>query len=305
MRVIGANHSALPFAAAPPSDADLVAALRLQERAGLDVITDGQPNWADAVAPMMTLDGVRPGPPATLPLGISIAARPVVQAKVRRHHSPVVAAFRRGVAHAQRPLKAVLTGPYSLAHAAEIATTAYRHRADLAADLSTVLAQDVTALVAAGAPVIQIDEPLLLARPEDARLLRALLEPLVDAAGGAATTIVATYGADAGSCYAQLNSLPGDVIAVDCAGRPALLAAISETGAGKPLALGLVDGTSPDIETTDQLTALLERLLRRYTHDLVWLQPGCGMRGLGRTAITAKLTALSETARALRGGVTA
>jgi 5-methyltetrahydropteroyltriglutamate--homocysteine methyltransferase len=302
MRVTCANHSSLSFPSASPSDADLDAALRVQEQAGLDVLTDGQPNWADCATPMLALDGIRPGAPAALPLGLSVASRPVVQAKLRRHHSPTVAAYRRSAPRAQRPLKAVLTGPFTLAHTAEIATTAYRHRADLAADLSTLLAQDVTALVAAGAPAIQIDEPLLLAHPEAARLLRSLLEPLVDAAGGAATIIVATYGADAGACYAQLNSLPGDIIAVECTGHPALLTAISETGSGKPLALGIVDGASAHTESRDQLAALLERLLRRYTHDLVWLQPGRGMRTLDRSTAAAKLAALAHAGRTLQGG---
>jgi len=166
----------------------------------------------------------------------------------------------------------VLTGPYTLASAAQIATTAYRHPADVAVDLSMLLAQDVTALVVAGARVIQIDEPLLLAHPDDAKLVRTLLEPLVDAAQGA-TVLVATYGADAGAAYAQLNSLPGDIIAVDCAGRPDIVAAIAETGSGKPLALGIVDAATSAIEDPAALARLLERLLGRYGHDRVWLQP--------------------------------
>lgn len=302
MRIVSANHGALPFASLSPPESEVLAALRLQEEAGLDVITDGQPQWADPITPLMgALDGVRPGAPATLALGFTVAARPIVQAKIRRHHAPVVAAYQRCAPHARRPLKAVLTGPYTLAQAAEIATTAYRHRADLAVDLSTLLAQDVTALVAAGAPAVQIDEPLLLAHPEDARLARTLLEPLVDAAHGAATIIVATYGADAGQCYAQLNSLPGDIIALDCAGRSALLTAIAETGAGKPLALGIVDGQSATVESSDELAGVVECLLARYVHDLVWLQPARGMRTLDRVTAAAKLTALSRAAQELRG----
>ena len=71
------------------------------------------------------------------------------------------------------------------------------------------------------------------------RQLRALLEPIYDAAAGRMQVFVATYGADAAPLYAQLNSLPADVIAVDCADRSALADAIAQTGAGKPLALGI------------------------------------------------------------------
>lgn len=292
MRLVRATHSALPLDS-PITDAAIAAVLRRQVAAGMDVITDGQPGASDAITPSLAaLNGVRLGAPITLPLGLALAARPIVEGKLRRLAAPLLAAYRRAAPQATAPLKAVLTGPFTLACAAEIATTAYRHRADLAADLSQLLAQDVTALAVAGAPVIQIDEPLLLAHPEDAKLVRALLEPLTDAAQGA-TVLISTYGADAAGCYAQLNSLPGDIIAVDCAGRAALAAAIAETGSGKPLALGIVDGTAA-VESADDLARLLDRLLARYTHDEVWVQPACGLRSLPIATADAKLRAVAS-----------
>jgi methionine synthase II (cobalamin-independent) len=299
MRLTCANHSALPFDG-EPDDAAVAAALRRQVEAGLDVVTDGHPGWSDAIIPLLApLNGVRLGPPVTLPLGLTLAAQPIVEAKLRRLQSPPLAAYRRAAPHAARPLKAVLTGPYTLASAARIATTAYRHAADLAADLSMLLAQDVTALVVAGARLIQIDEPLLLAHPDDAKLVRTLLEPLTDAAQGA-TVLVSTYGADAASAYAQLNSLPGDVIAVDCAGRDAVVDAVAETGSGKPLAFGIVDA-GPAVAAPDALARLLERLLRRYAHDLAWVQPAAGLRGVPVATADAKLRALVSAARAVAG----
>jgi 5-methyltetrahydropteroyltriglutamate--homocysteine methyltransferase len=301
MRMVCATHGALPFASATPTDDEIAAALRRQADAGMDVVTDGQPGWRDPVTPLMApLNGVRLGAPCALPLGLTLAARPIVEAKLRRLHSPLLDAHRRAAPHATRPLKAVLTGPYTLAVAAEIATTAYHHVADLAAHLSALLAQEITALVVAGARVVQIDEPLLLAHPDDAKLVRVLLEPLVDAAQGA-TVLVATYGADAGACYAQLNSLPGDIIAIDCAGRRDVLAAIADTGAGKPLALGLVDATDPAVEDAATLARLLERLLARYVHDTVWLQPSAGLQALPVATADAKLGALARAAAACAG----
>ncbi len=286
MRIVTAPHSALPFAASQPTDADLSTMLQVQVDAGLDVLTDGQPGWSDPIVPQLAgLDGVRLGAPHTLPCGIVLAARPIVVAKLRRHHAPLLAAYRRAAARTARPLKVVLTGPYTLAQAAEIASTAYRHPADLAVDLSALLALDVSALVLAGATLIQIDEPLLLAHPADAKLLRALLEPLVDAAGDAATVIVTTYGADAGTCYAQLNTLPGDVIGIDCVGHPEVIDAIAETGSGKRLALGVVDAAAVDEAA---LARLCDRLLTRYGHDVVGLQPARGVRDVARLTAVAR-----------------
>ncbi len=301
MRLVCATHGALPFTTDAPDDDEIAATLRRQADAGMDVITDGQPGWADPISPILSaLAGVRLGAPCTLPLGIALPARPIVEAKLRRLHSPLLDAYRRAAPQATRPLKAVLTGPYTLACAAAIATTAYRHATDVASDLSMLLAQDVTALVVAGARVVQIDEPLLLARPDDAKLVRTLLEPLVDAAQGA-TVLIATYGADAGTTYAQLNSLPGDFIAVDCAGRPDMIDAIAETGSGKPLALGLVDATNPTPEDPSALARLLERLLGRYIHDTVWIQPAAGLRALSAAAADAKLRAVARAAATFSG----
>jgi len=280
MRIVCANHSALPFAAAAPAAAARAAALAGQAAAGLDVVTDGQPGWTDPITPLLApLDGVRLGGPHRLPLGLQVARRPVVQARLRRHGPLLVDAWRHAAALTALPVKVTLPGPYTLAHAAEIATTAYRHAAALADDLAALLAQEVTALVAAGARHIQIDEPLLLARPDDAKLVRTMLEPLVDAAGAGTTVIISTYGADAVACYAQLNTLPGDIIAVDCAGRAGVCDAIAETGSGKPLALGLVGNAAP-LPAPDALRALLDRLLRRYIHDEVWVQPARGLTAL-------------------------
>ena len=300
MQLVCATHGALPYANATPSDDDIAQTLRRQVAAGMDVITDGQPGWSDPITPLLApLNGVRLGKPISLPLGIELAARPIVEAKLRRLCSPPLNAYRRAVPQATRPLKAVLTGPYTLACAAEIATTAYRHVADLAVDLSMLLAQDVTALMVAGATVIQIDEPLLLARPDDAKLVRTLLEPLVDAAQGA-TVIVATYGADAPAGYAQLNSLPGDLIAVDCAGRRETIEAIVETGSGKPLAFGIAAATS-EVEDADALARLLERLLGRYIHERAWVQPAAGLRQLPAAVVDSKLRALARAAATVVG----
>jgi methionine synthase II (cobalamin-independent) len=298
MRVLLANHSSYP---GTPNAGELKRVLDEQVAAGLDLVTDGQLGWQDAVAPLMTrLDGVRRGAPTVLPGLPHAVRRPIVQAKLRRRRSLCVDTYREARALTRASLKAVLTGPYTLAHSAALATTAYRGADDLAEDLSAVLAQEIAALVAAGAVAIQVDEPLILARPDDVRRLRQLLEPLYDAAGGRATVIVATYGADAGALYAQLNSLPGDVIAVDCAGRHATCDAIAETGAGKPLALGIVDGAQAAPEDAHALHRLVERLLRRYSHATVHLQPACGLGRLPPQAARHKI-ALLATARAALG----
>jgi 5-methyltetrahydropteroyltriglutamate--homocysteine methyltransferase len=300
MRILLANHSSYPGGS---SDAELTRVLGEQARAGLDLMTDGQLGWADPITPLFgALDGVRLGGAITLPGIAGSFRRPVIQAKLRRHAPLCLERFRRAAAVGARPLKAVLTGPYTLAQAAEIATTAYRSADQLADEISALLAQEVAALADAGAPAVQIDEPLIVHRPHDIRRLRELLEPMYDAAGGRAQMIVATYGLDAAALYAQLNSLPADVIAVDCAGRPAICDAIAETGSGKPLALGIVDAASA-LEDPVRVAHLCERLLRRYIHPTVWLQPARGLAALTAAQAQAKLALLEPVRAQLRPGL--
>ncbi|MGH7786741.1 MAG: hypothetical protein ACRERC_07730 [Candidatus Binatia bacterium] len=295
MQIICANHSSFP---ALPSPTDLADVLRAQDAAGMDVVTDGQLGWSDPVAPLLgRLDGVRFGAVRTLPGGLGRGPQPIVSGKLRRHHPLCVAAYQRAAAATRAPVKTVMTGPYTLAHAAAIATTAYRGAAALARDLAAILAQEVEALVAAGARVIQIDEPSILGAPHDIRLLRELLEPLADATGGGAELIIATYGADAVPLYAQLNTLPGDVIAIDCVSDPRLIDIVAETGSGKPLALGLAG--APVAEAA-AIARQLERALARYVHPRIYLQPAYGLAALAPPAARARLDALANARTAVQ-----
>jgi 5-methyltetrahydropteroyltriglutamate--homocysteine methyltransferase len=327
MRILLANHSSYPrvgdskhsqrlrraYASRERGEIDLAEfekiersvvaeVIREQEAAGLDLVTDGQVSWADPVSHLMTkLDGVRSNGLLRFLDTNFYLRQPVVEAKLRRRHPLITGEYRRAARLARSPVKVVLTGPYTLAHLSVLATTAYRSTAALAFDLAVHLAEEVSALVAAGTRFLQVDEPLILARPPDVRLLRELLEPLRDAAGDAAQLAIATYFGDAAPLYAQLNSLPADVLAVDCAESPALLDAIADTGSAKILALGLVDGRSTRLEEAAAVAAALERALRRYPHDTLFLQPSCGLEYLPRDRAAPKLGLLARV-RELAGG---
>src|SRR5260370_42343403 len=91
-----------------------------------------------------------------------------------------------------------------------------------------------------------MDEPAIVEFAVDIHLLRQVLEPLWDARG-AAQLVLATYGGDAEPLYAQLNSLPADIIALDVARNPGLAAVIAAPGASKILGLGVVGGGKPEL----------------------------------------------------------
>lgn len=276
--------------------------IREQEAAGLDLVTDGQVSWADPVSHLMAeLDGVRSNGLLRYLDTNFYFRQPVVESKLRRRRPLITAEYRQAARLARVPVKVVLTGPHTLAHLSVLATTAYRSTEALAADLAVHLAEEVAALVAAGARFLQIDEPLILARPGDVRLLREILEPLRDAAGDATQLAVATYFGDAEPLYAQLNSLPVDVLAVDCCESPALLDVIADTGSAKILALGLVDGRSTRLEDAGAVAAAVDRASRRYPHDTLFLQPSCGLEYLPRDRAGLKLAQLARARELAKG----
>jgi 5-methyltetrahydropteroyltriglutamate--homocysteine methyltransferase len=305
MEIRLANHSSYPRG--PDSERTerciIDEILHEQEAAGLDFVTDGQIGWRDPVSHLLApLDGVRLGGRERLLDTDRTYLQPVIVAKLR-HRAPILTpAYRLAALAARAPVKAVLTGPHTLANLCVIATTAYRSTAALAGDLSIILREEIASLVESGARLIQVDEPLILTRPSDIRLLRELLEPLHDACGERARLVVATYFADATPLYAQLNSLPADVIALDLAGYPALADAVFDTGAGKLLALGLLDGRSPQPESANAVARLLHRLLHRYVHDEVYVQPSCGLDRLERRHARAKLELLADVGRSFTAG---
>jgi 5-methyltetrahydropteroyltriglutamate--homocysteine methyltransferase len=307
MNVLVANHSSYPpafglshGAGERPGKADARDVIEEQESAGVDVLTDGQLSWTDPVSHLMKhLDGVRLAEPQAF-LDSDLRFRPaIIQAKLRCHGSASVSDYRQVAEISRRLVKPVLMGPYTLARSSRIATTAYRNVPDLAADLSVILAQEVRDLAHEGARLIQIDEPLILRHAEDIRLLRELLEPLKVAAGDDCQLIIATYFGAAEALYAQLNSLPVDIVALDLVESGGLIDVIADTGSGKILALGVTNGRSTAMEDVTSLVPRVERILHRYVHDVVYLQPSCGLASLPRSQARAKLALLSSARDAL------
>ena len=268
--------------------------LREQEQTGIDVVTDGQVQWSDPMSHIAgALEGVRLGnrlPYFDTPQSFR---QPVITAAMHRRQSVLLQAFIAARDMSRPPVKPVLMGPYTLARLSLIESGPYAGIPGLAHAFSEILTAEIHDLVQAGARYIQIEEPAILGHPGDIRLLRQLLEPLWSARGTAAM-VLASYFGRAEPLYAQLNSLPTDILALDCSSDSNLGDLIAATGASKVLALGIIDGRNPHLEDPRVLARALERMLKRYVLDSVHLLPSCGMRCLPRDRARAKLALLGE-----------
>ena len=264
--------------------------VREQAAAGVELVTDGQVRWYDPISHLPRHWS-----------GVSINGllrffdtnfyfrQPVVSGRVLRQAPVLRREYDVARQAASRPVKPVLTGPYSLAQGS-ILEGGYPHRRALARAYADLLAVEVAELASAGASLIQIDEPFLLHHPEDADLVRDLLGVLAAARGGARLACY-TYFGDAAPLYDELQAMPVDVLGLDFTYAPKLARRIAEAGSGKTLGLGLVDGRNTKLETRETVFPVLDTVLPRAGTS-VYLGPSCGLEYLPRERARQKLETL-------------
>lgn len=260
-----------------------------QASAGCALLTDGQIRWYDSISHLaarlahVEINGLLRYFDTNF-----YFRQPVITAKVERRNSLIVEEFRYAKKISPRPIKPVLTGPYTLACGSIRQTPAYRNLGSLVMDFSAALAQEVGMLAGAGAEVIQVEEPAILRHPQDLPLLQQALEPL-NAARGAARLGLYTYFGDATPVYEELQELPVQILGFDFTYAPRLPQKIAALGAPVTLGLGLIDGRNTRMETPEDVFPVLEKILPHVPGDAVYLNPSCGLEYLPRDKAVAKL----------------
>jgi 5-methyltetrahydropteroyltriglutamate--homocysteine methyltransferase len=268
-----------------------------QVEAGIDIITDGQIRWEDEqtyIARGLTgfaIDGL------VRYLDTNTYFRqPVVVGEVRWQGPILVDDYRFAVQHSPRPVKAVITGPYTLALLSK--DQHYGHRAKLVMALAQALAQEAKALEEAGAPIIQLSEPMILWHPEDWDLFAQAVATVV--AGLKCETALYTWFGSVEAIYPRLLTLPVTTIGIDLVSKPINWQVIGQYPfpADKNLAAGIVDGRNTRLEAVEELVAAVRHLARICPPQRLYLNPSCGLEYLPREVAQAKLRRLVEGAKA-------
>jgi 5-methyltetrahydropteroyltriglutamate--homocysteine methyltransferase len=296
-----------PYLAQAQDDATALA-IRDLERVGLDILTDGEirrESYSNRFA--TALEGLDIDNPAMVEgRAGKVNAVPRVVGPVRRTRPVEVDDLRFLRANTERAIKITLPGPFTMSQQAQ--NEAYDDPAGLALDLAAAVNDEVRDLFAAGADVVQIDEPWLQARPQQAREYAL---PAIDraVAGVAGTTALHTcFGyahvvrdKPAGySFLAELDRCAVDQIAVESA-QPDLDLALLGDLPSKTIILGVLDLSDETPETADQVAQRIEAALEFVPAERLQVAPDCGMKYLPRDAALAKLRALVEGARRVRG----
>lgn len=289
------------------NDATLVA-IKAQEDAGLDIVSDGEirrESYSNHFA--TALDGIDLDNPGTA-LDRSGHPNPVprVVGPIRRRHAVGVGDLEFLLAHTQRRVKFTVPGPFTMAQQAQI--DHYGGSRELASlDYAAAVNAEIKDLFAAGADVVQIDEPYMQARPDDARKygLKALNRALEGITGTTVVHICFGYAAiihERPSGYSFLSELAGcscRQVSIETA-QSKLDCSVLNSLPGKKILLGVIDLSTNDVETPELVAARIERALP--FHDPADIIPctDCGMKYLPREVAFNKLKALVAGAQLAR-----
>jgi 5-methyltetrahydropteroyltriglutamate--homocysteine methyltransferase len=296
-----------PYLAQAQDDATALA-IRDAERAGIDVLTDGEirrESYSNRFA--TALEGFDVDHPAMRPgRAGGTNAVPRVVGPVRRTRAVEVEDCRFLRAHTDRPIKITLPGPFTMSQQA--ANEHYPDEAALAMDLAVAVSEEVRDLFAAGADVVQIDEPWLQSRAEEAReyAVAAIDRALAGAPGITALHTCFGYAhvvhdkPDGYPFLAELADCAADQLAVEAA-QPRLDPAVLAPIAHKTVILGVLDlADDAPVETAEDVAARIERALEVVPAERLQLGPDCGMKYLARDVAFAKLRALVDGAALVR-----
>jgi 5-methyltetrahydropteroyltriglutamate--homocysteine methyltransferase len=295
-----------PWLAEAQDDATIMA-IKAQEEAGLDIITDGEirrESYSNRFA--TALEGVDIDNPGSA-LDRSGHPNPVprIVGKIRRKRPVEVDDLKFLRAHTSKPVKITVPGPFTMSQQAQ--NDHYPSEEAAAMDYAVAVNEEIRDLFAAGADIVQIDEPYMQARPEKARQygLKALNRALEGINGTTAVHICFGYAAvihERPSGYSFLPEL------ADCSCRQVSIetaqskldCAVLAKLAGKRIMVGCIDLNDMSVETPETVVARIKRALAYVKPEDVILAPDCGMKYLPRDVAFGKMKAMVAAARTLR-----
>jgi 5-methyltetrahydropteroyltriglutamate--homocysteine methyltransferase len=278
------------------------------ERAGIDIVTDGEQRRESYSNRFATaLDGVDIDNPGVA-LDRTGHENPVprVVGPVARRHPVEVRDVEFLRAHATGRIKITLPGPFTMTQQAQ--NDYYDEPGELALAYAAAINEEARDLKAAGADVIQIDEPYLQARPEAAReyAIPAINRALEGIDGETALHTCFGYAAivhDRPPGYSYLGEL-GDAnvaqVSLETA-QPRLDYGVLRELDGKHIILGTLDLGDPDVETPEAVAERIRGALAHVAAERLTIAPDCGMKYLPRATAFAKLRAMVQGAALVRG----
>ena len=284
-----------------------VVAIREQERAGIDIITDGEirrESYSNKFA--NALDGIASERIGEVigRTGVKIPV-PIVDGPIKRRGPVETRDVRFLREHTDKTIKITLPGPFTLTQ--QVVNEHYKDDESLALAYADAVNEEVRDLFAAGADIVQLDEPWLQARAENARRygVKAINRALEGVEGTTVVHLCFGYAAavkDKPSGYSFLGQLAdtrASQISIEAA-QPQLDLAVVKELAPKSIMVGVIDLSTSAIETPAQVASRIRAALKYLPADKLVVAPDCGMKYLPRAAAFGKLMALAQGADIVR-----
>jgi 5-methyltetrahydropteroyltriglutamate--homocysteine methyltransferase len=287
-------------------DATLIA-IHDQERAGIDIVSDGEMRRESYFNRFATaLEGIDLDNPGTV---VSRTGKqvpvPRVVGKVKRLRAVNVRDVQFMRANTDRLIKITVPGPFTMTQLAQ--NDAYSSNAELALDYAVAVNEEIRDLFAAGADVVQIDEPYMQAHPIDARAfgLAAFERALQGVSGTTAVHICFGYGSMVKGKPARYDFLPElaatavKQVSVETA-QPSLDCSVLRELPNKTIMLGVLDLSTEQVETPELVAERINRALPYVDPQRMMIAPDCGLKYLPREVAFGKLKAMVDGARLVR-----
>ena len=271
--------------------------IALQEEVGLDILVHGEMERGDMVAyfaesfPGMKLGGL------VRSYGNRYYHKPVIVDELRWEEPITVDLWRYAQSLTEKPVKGMLTGPYTIVEWSFDEHYPDRRTAVLA--MAALVRQEALALEAAGARYIQIDEPACSTRLEDMSLTAEAMDYVT--AGLKAETITHVCYGDFVAAYDDIVRMPVDQIDLELANRNYdLLELFREKPFDKKVGLGVLDVHSHRVESVDEVAAGIRKTLDLMPPERIYVDPDCGLKTRTWDESAAKLRVMIEAVRRVK-----
>jgi 5-methyltetrahydropteroyltriglutamate--homocysteine methyltransferase len=292
-----------PAAIARAEETMTVAAIEEQEAAGLDLVTDGQIRWHDPITYLARgLEGFTITGLVRWFESNTYFRQPRVAGDVAWTRPVLADDLVFAQRHSGRPVKAVVTGPYTIATLSEGAGRDHRH---LTLSLARALNRELRALASLKPAWIQIDEPAIARNPSvryrrDLSLFEEAMRTLVDGVPGRLSLYV--YHGDLADAPGLLE-LPFALIGLDFVQGEANWELLDRWPSGKGLGLGLIDARNVRMEDPRALADAIASARGAIGDGEIHVSPSCGLEFLPRDVARRKLELTARAAHERREAV--
>jgi 5-methyltetrahydropteroyltriglutamate--homocysteine methyltransferase len=268
------------------------------ENAGIDVINDGQLRWDDLFEPFARAwQGVSRGPLERFYDNNTYFRQPVIEGAIATDGRTLLRDFEIARAAATRQLKVAVCGPLSFA-TLTAEDRAYRSIEERTLAVADALAAEIRVLGAAGATLVDVEDPAVVARPDLIGLARAAYERLATARVPLA---IQPYFFPADRIVDQLATFPVAQVGIDLRSRDSDALARLAPLSTRTVVLGVVDARNTRLETDSEIARTVEAAAKTLGPDRIWVAPTTGLEYLPHDVAKKKLAVLVKGARAALG----